>query len=165
MQLKFVVVLPDGKVWVVGSGRLEDLQRQFGESFGESDLRALVLRKSIPEGAEAIEMPKGWEPPSDRTFRDAWRGKGKSGEGVEHPECDLIEVDMPHAREIHRGWLRRKRISMLAELDVQYQRADEAGDKGAKQGIAKEKQRLRDLPADPRIEAAKTPDELKAIVL
>ena len=46
---------------------------------------------------------------------------------------------------------------------MDYQRADEAGDTGAKADIAKRKQALRDVTADPAIEAARTPDELRAV--
>lgn len=163
MQAKFICHWPDGRVEIVGSGRLEDLQKQFGPTFTVADMKALAMRRRLAQGATFIEMPDGWEPPADRTFRNAWRVKGKSIEGVEHPECAELEVDMPAAREIHRGWLRRKRIGKLAELDVEYQKADEQNDNAKKRLVATEKQRLRDLPSDPRIDAAKTPDELKAV--
>lgn len=90
--------------------------------------------------------------PKDRTFRNAWRDSGKA-----------VTVNMSAAREIQRKHIRRHRTPRLAELDVAYQRADEQGDQKAKARIAKEKQRLRDLPADPRIEKAKTPEALKRI--
>lgn len=74
----------------------------------------------------------------------------------------MIFVDMNKARDIHRGALRAAREPILAELDVAYQRADEMGDTAAKAAIAKEKQRLRDVTNDPRIDSAQTPEELKA---
>lgn len=158
MQIRWVCERPDGSIYILASAHVEQLARE-----GFDDPRALVLSK-LPEPAVTVtEMPQGWEPPTNRQFRDAWRGKGRAAEGSEHPECNLIEVDMPHAREIHRGWIRRKRIALLADLDVQYQRADEVDDKNEKQRVAREKQRLRDLPGDPRIEAAKTPADLLAI--
>ena len=91
--------------------------------------------------------------PGDRYFRGAWsmNGGGK------------VEVDMPRARDIQRDKMRRARAPLLAALDVNYQRADERGDAAAKQAITAQKQALRDVTADPAIEAAQTPDDLKAV--
>lgn len=89
---------------------------------------------------------------TDRTFRNAWK------DGEAKPA-----VDMPKAREIQRDRLREIRIPLLDALDIAYQRADETGDVNEKIRIVREKQRLRDLPADPRIEAAQTPEDLKEI--
>lgn len=89
--------------------------------------------------------------PADRTFRNALRDDGRT-----------LRHDMPHARELHRAAIRHARISRLAELDAAYLRADEAGDQAEKKRVAQRKQRLRDLPAHPDIEAAQTADELKA---
>lgn len=87
--------------------------------------------------------------PSDRTFRDAWDRK--------------LRVNMSKARDVWRDKIREARAPHLAALDVEYQRADEAGDTKWKKKIASRKQALRDAPADPRIDAAKTPDRLKAV--
>ena len=51
----------------------------------------------------------------------------------------------------------------LAALDVEYQHADERGDVAEKARIAAKKQALRDVTADPAIEAAQTPEALKAV--
>lgn len=137
---------------------------EFEQGVGIMDYRG-------PVGGEQAEIDRsvfpaehgavvGWKPiqdrdvPPDRTFRGAWRCKG-----------DNIEVDMPAAREIHRERLRRHRARMMPDLDAEYIKADEKGDKARKQEIAQEKQRLRDITADPRIEAAGTPDELRAVGL
>jgi len=90
--------------------------------------------------------------PNDRTFRNAWQFKG-----------DAVEIDMPKARDIHRDVLRAERASKLDKLDVDWFRAVETG--GDTAAIAAEKQRLRDVTADSRIAAAKTPEELKALTL
>lgn len=90
--------------------------------------------------------------PEDRTYRNAWTHDGKK-----------VCHDMVKAREVHRELIRRAREPLLKALDVDYQRADEQGSTMVKQTIAARKQTLRDLPADPRIEAAQTIDELKAI--
>lgn len=91
--------------------------------------------------------------PADRTFRDAWKdGGGK------------VVHDMNKAREIHKEELRRIRTPKLAALDVAYQRADEVGDTTEKQRIATIKQAMRDATADPAIDAAQTPEELKVVL-
>jgi hypothetical protein len=90
------------------------------------------------------------EVPTDRTFRDAWK-------------LDLTH-DMAKARDIQREHLRRLCAPKLAALDVEYQRADEAGDVALKRQIAAQRQALRDVTGDPAIEAAQAPDELKAVI-
>lgn len=92
-------------------------------------------------------------PPHDRTFRNAWKF-----------EDGWIVVDMEKARELHRNKLRELRKPKLEALDVEYQRADEAGNSAEKKKVAAKKQALRDVTSDPAIDAAKTPDELKAVL-
>jgi hypothetical protein len=93
--------------------------------------------------------------PQDRYFRNAW--------------CDvspepIIDLDMDKARAIHKDRLRARRAPMLAQLDVDYQRADEQGDKKKKRDIAARKQALRDVTDDPAIAAATTPEALKNVI-
>jgi len=90
--------------------------------------------------------------PKDRTYRDALSDDGTR-----------LYHDMPKAREIHREHLRSFRGKALADLDVEYQRADEKGDKAGKARVVALKQELRDITAHPDIEAAQTTDELKAV--
>jgi len=72
----------------------------------------------------------------------------------------MINVNMTKARDIHRDNVRQARKSKLASKDVEFQRALEAGADIA--AIVTAKQALRDAPASAAIEAATTPDELKA---
>lgn len=72
-----------------------------------------------------------------------------------------LTFDMVKAREIHRDRLRRVRAQRLADLDVSFMRALEAG--SGYEAIAAEKQRLRDATADPRIAAATSIEELAAV--
>ena len=90
--------------------------------------------------------------PADRTFRGAWQFNGAA-----------VEIDMAAAKEIHRDNLRAARKPLLDALDVDYMKALETG--GDASAIAAQKQKLRDVTADARIEAATTPDELKALTL
>jgi hypothetical protein len=90
--------------------------------------------------------------PAERDYRNAWTD---TGAGVGH--------DMPRARALHRDKLRRDREPKLAELDVEYQRADEREDRAEKRRIALAKQALRDITDDPRIDAATTIEALRAL--
>ena len=69
-------------------------------------------------------------------------------------------IDMAKAREIHKANIREARESKFQELDVQFQRALEAG--ASTTDIVAKKQALRDAPADSGIASASTADELKA---
>ena len=69
-------------------------------------------------------------------------------------------VDMAKAREIHKTNIRSARAPKLAELDIEFQKAQEtSADTSA---IVAKKQALRDAPADSGIASASTADELKA---
>lgn len=75
----------------------------------------------------------------------------------------MITVNMAKAREIKREQIRAQRVPLLASLDVEFMRAVESGNLVEQARIAAEKQRLRDAPEDPRIDAAQTPQELAAL--
>jgi hypothetical protein len=72
----------------------------------------------------------------------------------------MINVNMTKARDIHREKVRQARNPKLAAKDVEFQRALETGADTAT--IVSEKQALRDAPAAAAIDAATTPEELKA---
>ena len=86
----------------------------------------------------------------DRDFRDAWKSD--------------LTVDMQKARQIHRQRLREKRQPLFDYLDAEYLRADENNNTARKQLIAARKQALRNVPQDPAIDAAATPETLKTII-
>ena len=119
------------------------------------DFQKDILAKLHPDNASQVTRyreVKRETIPQERRFRGAWRDRGR------------VAVDMPAAREIHREHLRVLRAPKLAALDTAYMRADEARDQAAKTRIAAEKQALRDVTADPAIEAAKTPEALAAVL-
>jgi hypothetical protein len=87
--------------------------------------------------------------PADRAFRNAWGHD--------------LKVDMPKARSLWRDKMRVARAPKLQALDVDYQRADERGSAQDKADIAAQKQTLRDVTQDPAIDAATTPEALKAV--
>ena len=69
-------------------------------------------------------------------------------------------IDMTKAREIHKTNIREAREPKLAELDVEFTKALEAGTSTT--DIAAKRQALRDAPADSGIAAASDADALKA---
>jgi hypothetical protein len=88
--------------------------------------------------------------PADRTFRVALTDNGVQ-----------LTHDMPKARDIWRDKMRAARASLFANLDEQLMQALERGQPTA--AIAARKQALRDVTADPAIEAAQTLEQLKAV--
>lgn len=129
-------------------------------------LIAKYVNAGAPEAERAWkdgQLPVSWrfvpndyvDEQTDRYFRNAW----KDAPGRRKPD-----VDMPKAREIHRQQLRRLRAPLLEQLDTEYLQADERGDHPTKRDISTRKQMLRDVTVDPRIEAAQTPEELKAVI-
>ena len=119
----------------------------------EDEFVARIAAKDVPTNAANTLITDAASIPTDRTFRNAWK-LGISG----------VEIDMPMAREIKREHLRVLRKPKIDALDVDYMRADERGDIAEEQRIAILKQALRDVTANPAIEAAKTPEELKTVI-
>ena len=69
-------------------------------------------------------------------------------------------IDMAKAREIHKTNIRNARAPKLADLDIEFQKAQEtSADTSA---IVAKKQALRDAPADSAIAAASDTAALKA---
>ena len=97
--------------------------------------------------AASLELPA-----TGRHFRAAWQFNG-----------NVVEVDMAKARELQKDVIRAERKPLLEALDVEWFRAVETG--GDVAAVAAKKQALRDVTSDPRIEAAATPEELKALTL
>jgi hypothetical protein len=134
------IARPDGGV---------SIMRLIGEADAEAELAK--WRSVNPAGHVGYHVIAEADIPQDRTYRNAWMSDGGA-----------IRHDMAKARQLHRQLMRVARAPLLAALDIAYQRADEAADAAAKAQIAAQKQALRDATADPRIEAAQTPEELKA---
>ena len=96
-----------------------------------------------------------YQAPADRTFRNAWDNPPEGS--------DVIGVDMGKARDIWRDKIRAARASEFERLDADYMKMLERGDTAAQASLAAAKQALRDAPADPAIDAAQTPEELKLV--
>ena len=89
--------------------------------------------------------------PAERTFREGWEAN----------EDGTITVNMTKAKDIWRDKIREARKPELAKLDTAFMKALESGTSVTE--ISSDKQVLRDAPAHADIDAATTPDELKAV--
>ena len=70
-----------------------------------------------------------------------------------------LTVNIPKAKNIWKDKIRVARKPKLEELDVEYQRAQEAGSDTS--AIVTKKQELRDFPA--QVDSATSTDEIKAV--
>lgn len=123
-------------------------------SFDGDDVESEIAKWPDDDRAAVTGVAEIDAIPADPTFRQSW----VFNEGA-------VVVDMPRAREQHRDHLRRMRKPLLEALDLEYMRADEAGDARKKSEVAARKKALRDLTALSAIDSAKTPEMLKAIVV
>jgi len=108
-----------------------------------------IAAKDRPEGARIIENTD--LDSLDNEFRNAW-------------SCDADmnpTIDMEKARDVWRDKIRMARKPKLEELDIQYMRAQEAGEDTS--AIVATKNKLRDFPSKPEIDSASTVEELKVI--
>jgi hypothetical protein len=146
------IIVPDKAMFDPASPVREPIKEKL---VTEQDVFDWFLRSVVPEDAIDVRIIDLKDHPHllDRSFRNAWEQSGGA-----------IEVNMVKARNLHRDKLRVMRAPLLSELDIQYMLADELGDAKAKADIARRKKALRDVTADPAIEAAQTPDELKAVI-
>lgn len=134
---------PDDGAWLRAASA-ENVAAEFAKTFTPDRLQPVSWRLA----REGETLP-------ERTFRDAWVDTdGRVGHDIEK------------AKEIRRDQLRVMRTPQLDELDREYNRAV-----GLKLGQAElekieaARQVLRDAPADPRIDAAVSIDDLKAVTL
>jgi hypothetical protein len=110
-----------------------------------------MAKTLIKIGALTVDAAD-YETPTERTFREAWSFGG-------NPEAGVITVDMDKAKGIWRDKIRQARD--FAALDAAFMKALETGADAS--SVTAQKQALRNAPADPAIDAATTPEELKAV--
>ena len=89
--------------------------------------------------------------PSDRHFRNAWTLSGKT-----------ITEDLAESKKIFQDKIREVRTPLLAEEDVVYMKALEAGDSSAQAASVTKKTNLRNAPAASAITNASSISALKA---
>lgn len=107
-----------------------------------------IAKQSVPTG-KAYQIIATADVPADRTFRNAWK-----------PD---LTVDMVKAKNIKKNQIRAERASLFTENDLAIQNALVSQDQAALSKAVATRDSLRDAPADPAIDAAKTPEELKAV--
>lgn len=163
--MRFMYTEADGRVAIATAAPIEAVSRALGaidgdgnaalspEAYREHVITRLCETTGVGRG-DLIELPDDWQPAVDRTWRDAWRLKGR-----------VLCVDLDIARALHLTRLRRDRAPRLAELDITALRALESGLPSEASAAKALKQRLRDVTADPRIAAATTPEELAQLTL
>jgi hypothetical protein len=155
--MRFLYETPAGGVVICQAAPKATLEKALGE-MTDAQYRKHVLQRMLPDGvrqADVTFVADDWRAPDDRKFRDAWK----------HAGGGAIAVDMAAARDIHRNRLRGDRVAPLQRLDVIGLRALTLGDVTTADEIERDKQKLRDLPAHPAIEAAATPEALAALTL
>ena len=74
-----------------------------------------------------------------------------------------IAVNIPKAKELQKERFRQVRKPLLEALDIDYQRADEAGDASKKTEIATKKQALRDVTNNTALNDATSEAEVRAV--
>ena len=117
------------------SGKMEDLLKR-------------VVPENCQDSADIVDVDTV---ESDRTFRNAW--VTSSGESV--------SVDLDKSKVLAKEKVREARVPKFQELDIAYQRADEAGDADAKAAVVVKKQTARDATADTKITNADSVANLK----
>ena len=95
-----------------------------------------------------------YEVPAERTFREAWTAGA-------NPEDGVISVNMDAAKDIWRDKIRTARKPELERLDAEFMQLLETG--ADTTAIVAHEHGVRDAPAHADIDAATTPDELKAV--
>ena len=74
-----------------------------------------------------------------------------------------IGVNIPKAKELQKERFRQVRKPLLEALDIDYQRADEAGDTSKKTEVATKKQALRDVTNSTTLNDATSEAEVGAV--
>ena len=111
-----------------------------------------IQEKDVPPGVDSRIIFRN-DIPDDHVFRNAWEANFDKYDGV--------FVDMDKALLIAQDMIREERAVAFEKLDIEYQRATETEDKDQMAEVVAMKQVLRDLPASPAIQEAKTPEELE----
>ena len=151
---RFIIQTPEGVAVVKPyAPRLEDET----EAAYIARVHARTVEKwlrdgKLPPGDYPLVVIEHEEIPQDRSYRDAWTFNGK------------FDHDLNKARELHKEKLRLARVPLLQDLDIQVSKALASG-KPEVAPLEAERQKLRDITADPRIEVAQTIDDLKKVTV
>lgn len=153
------VVLLENALAVVGLGRGWSAEKLalvtvvYDET--EAEFIGRIQAKDVPPNATNVVVVDDADMPVySSLLRNSWR----------QVRANPPTVNMPFARGIVTDHIRLERDERLAALDIDYMRADEAGNVPEKERVAVVKQELRDLPAtiQPDLDAIDQPGELEA---
>lgn len=141
-------ILPEGAAWApeLGGGT-------WFRPASDALIRSEITKVMPAEEVVAWRKATADDVPGDRTYRDAWV----------HKDGQVVH-DMTRARGVHRNLLRKHRAPVLRELDARWMRATGQGKTAEADAIEAQRQAWRDAPAAPRIEAAGSVEELKALL-
>lgn len=149
MNKRIVITKADGSITIRTPAPLDRRPDETEEAFLARCMAAPVRRGTVT-GMTVVDAAE--IPPDIDTYRNAWTFDGSK-----------IAYDMTKAKNIHRDLVREARGALLSLADVAVSQALVKGDAKAVKDAEAERQRLRDATADPRIDAAKTIAELKAV--
>ena len=142
MILKYLYTRPDGGVSIVGAAPKETLEQVLGP-LTDSQYEAHFLSRSIPVDAANLQrIPDDFVAPIDRTFRNAWEQVGTT-----------INVNLAKARDIQ-----ERRINDAQRLKIR----DILEREALGENVALEKANIGAVNARGLVNAAQTPDQLKA---
>lgn len=147
-------VLPEGAEWLEPGHWLRPVRPELIEK-QITKWRALDSKEPRPAPIRWF-IAKPGDIPTDRTYRNAQ---------VAHETEARVLHDMPMARALHRDLMRNERVERLLVLDQEWMAATREKDDALVADIDAEKQALLDATDDPRIDAAQTIDDLKAVTL
>ena len=119
----------------------------------EAEALNLIRDRNLLTDARNVVVVEAADLPHAGSLRAAWRQDGAT----------VPVFDMGRGRSIKTDLIRPERNRRLAALDVDYMRADEAGDAEEKEKRAGLKQELRDLPVtiQPALDAIDNPETLE----
>jgi len=133
-----------------------------------AQLWALPTRET--QGGNIVIMPGvslvSWRrisPEEHALFEQDRPGEGSYYRSAIVDRGGVIQHDMAKARECRRERVRQKRSIILSRLDGDWMKATGQGNKQKADEVEAERQKWRDAPADPRIDAAQSVEELKLL--
>jgi len=164
-QVYVAITLEDGKTAVMGFlTRAQGVTLPHGARWSDEEsgwwLREPTQENIFAEvarvfpNATAFKQIDPNELPADRTYRDALAFDGRK-----------FTHDMTVARDIHRDHLRHARAPLFEQNDLAIRDAQISGDRVKLTKAAARRDYLRNITADPRIDAAQSTDELKQVVI
>ena len=127
----------------------------------EVNKASYVWAKATPDRPAAL--PTGWRVLSDdehqqfetdRVYRNA----------LIVDEKGVLKHDIVRARDCHRGYVRKQRATAMVELDAKWMKFKGQGKDSDAAAVETQRQGWRDAPADQRIEAAQSVDDLKKLL-